>query len=250
MGYSDRGNRIRLACLALSLALALTGLIGTAAAANEETARLERKVRVMERVLDEVLLQSPHVLVSSAGTTRGLILDEYGALFTLEVSLGVGRGGLALDHYALALGDYSKDLALLAEKEKEEKEKQAEASSKEKGDQEKLADHYTSLEKLGEEKKKEREKDLAAFQVELKDALLDYGPTLSELADTQWVTVVAYLGGRGLGLLGGEFLVTASESEVASNRLLLKVKMGDLRQYSAGRLSREEAARKIIIEEN
>jgi RNA polymerase sigma factor (sigma-70 family) len=62
--------------------------------ATTTASRLDRKVRVMEKVIDEVLVQSPNILVGRGGTARGLVLDEYGALFTIEGDLG----GLGLIH--------------------------------------------------------------------------------------------------------------------------------------------------------
>ena len=87
-----------------------------------------------------------------------------------------------------------------------------------------LAEPLDDWREKSEQRRKER---LAGFQAELVDTLLDYGPTLSELGDDQWVAVAVYLGER--------FITSGGDS---GKRLILKVRMRDLRQYSAGRISR------------
>jgi hypothetical protein len=250
---SDRRRIVELTLFLLFTPLFCGTLALSAAAADDAAAMLEKDVRVMEGVLDQILVDSPNVLVSSAGTTRGLVLDQYGAVFTLEVSLDLGKGGL------WALGDYAKDLALAKglEKKAQEEEfkaqqeasKAEEEASKAGEGEEKQADTFASLDKLGEESRKAREKHLENFKVELQDALLKYGPTLSELDDSKWVTVVAFLDGRGLYLGDSGFLFGGDTAREKLTRLTLKVKMGDLRQFSAGRLSREQAAKKVIVEQ-
>jgi hypothetical protein len=68
----------------------------------------------------------------------------------------------------------------------------------------------------------------------LTETLLDYGSTLGELSDDSWVVVAAFLGGL---------------DEDGPEQLVLKVKMRDLRQYSAGQLTLDQARGRVTIQE-
>jgi hypothetical protein len=227
--------------------------------------RLTRKVRVMERVLDEILVQSPHVRVSGGSNTRGLVLDEFGALFTLEASLGVERFGyFTMDEarvraeearlkfeQARVEAEEARMNAMEHEKnsaEEEASEERAEARSARAEARQKARiasdglvwsswpDSMKDMKEEGEKKKKEH---LEGFKTELIDTLIDYGPTLGELKDNQWVAVVAFLDDQ-VRLIG-----QGSSGE----RLILKVKMADLRQYAAGKTSRSAITSRVSMEQ-
>jgi hypothetical protein len=201
--------------------IALMGLaVAAASAAENEAIRLDRKVRVMERVIDEVLVQSPNILVSPGGTVRGLVLEEYGALFTFEGNLDsevmiriprAPRAPRAGRSVIVIPGDDDDDDEDDDDKSWEEMEKES---------REKANEMYEGL------------------KVELMETLIDYGATLGELGNDRWVAIAAFLDSRQL--LG---------SSDTGKRLLLKARMRDLRQYAAGSLSRDAAMAKIIIEE-
>ena len=201
-----------------ALMVAVLGLmVVSATAADDRTSRLDRKVKVMERVLDEVLIQSPNVVVSARGVTRGLVLEEYGALFTLEASVGTDMFVLAVpEPPAVPIGDGDDDQVFVAPRHPERPGREDQWLEK---SREKRAEQY------------------AAFKSELTDAIVDYGVTLTELRDDQWLAVVAFLDNRPL-LGGGE-----------GSRLMLKIKMRDLRQHSAGSLSRDAVKGRVVVEE-
>jgi hypothetical protein len=198
----------------------------TASAADESQSRLDRKVAVMERVLDEVLVQSPNVVVSSRGVTRGLVLEGYGALFTLDARVGTDSF-MALPAPAPlppASPEGSSDEVIIVPRVRHQTRTG-----------EMVVESWDEWQKESQEKRAEQYK---AFKSELIDAVIDYGATLSELGNDQWVAVAAFLdsgpwiGGRDDG-----------------GRLVVKVKMGDLRKYSGGSLSRDAAVAKVIVEE-
>lgn len=204
-----------------ALIVAVLGLVAVSAtAADDAASRLDRKVRVMERVLDEVLIQSPNVVVSARGVTRGLVLEEYGALFTLEASVGTEMFLLALpevpDAPTVMMGSGDEEPVIVAPRR---------------------LDHAGHEDRWLEKSKEKRAEQCRAFKSEMIDAIVDYGVTLTELRDDQWLAVVAFLDSRPL-LGGGE-----------GSRLMLKVKMRDLRQHSAGALSRDAVIKRVIVEE-
>ncbi len=219
MGPTDgksRGVSIR---LTTAVILGLLGAMAASATASEpDTSRLERKVQVLETILDEVLVQSPNVVVNRpSGTTRGLVLEGYGAVFTLRASLTRHLlVQLEAAEKRMVTGD--KDFKFFFVSPDEEKAGSAGTDAKRGAPEDDPA------------------KRLVMFKTELTDAMLDYGPTLNELRDDDWLVVAAFLDGRSL-LGGGD-----------GTRLVLRAKMRDLRQYASGALSREAAAKKVTVE--
>ena len=155
-----------------ALILALFGLLVAAVGAAEtEPTPLDRKVRVMERVIDEVLVQSPNVTVSLGSNARGLVLDEFGALFTFEGGLGAGNG---LPGLLVAPGTFGKGSFTYRLPGREG------VKAGEEGD-------VLDPEEWREQAQEQRRQHLDGLQAELVDLLVDYGATLAELRDDQWV---------------------------------------------------------------
>ncbi len=211
-----RKSMLPFAAVALVVMVTQTPVIGSE---NGEGDRLGRKVRVMERVLDEVLVQSPNVYVSAGRTARGLVLDEFGALFTAEGSLGGG----------FIFSDSGEIRHLIRTDDSDQ------APDKEDPKPGTRIPGIKMLLQQGDERSEEER--LKGLREELSDALIDYGITLSELRDNQWLAVAIFLDGR------------TTFSNNSGQRLILKVKMGDLRRHASGQLSREAAVAAVKIEE-
>jgi hypothetical protein len=212
-----------IALIATALVILMGLFVAMSTASAGENTRLDRKVQVMERVIDEVLALSPHVMVTGAGTTHGLVLDGFGALFVLEGAVGgewlVTPDSLFVPGARLLHGqdpppkaggsgtaDVERDLASLKQRQQEAEARRAE--------------------------------HLAGLRGELADALIDYGATLSELDGDDWVAIAAFL--------GSSRLFVGSDDD---QRMLVKAKMRDLRQYAAGNLSREAVAERVVVEQ-
>lgn len=227
-----RNNMARIA-LATALVIALSGMVGAwSAPPDGGSDRMARKMNVLEKIFDEVLRESSNVSVSG-GATRGLLLDGYGALFLFDGSLtGGGLGYIAFGDYNRALGSYFRsDYPTPATAPRVSSGDDVEILVP--GSVEEMAE---SWEVRREESRKESKERLAGLKVELTETLLDYGATLGELSDDNWVVVAAFLGGFSFDGAGPE-------------QLVLKVKMRDLRQYSAGQLSLDQAKNRVSIEE-
>lgn len=223
MAIESRNENWRITLVALILTLLLGLLIASAARGEEPPGRLDRKVRVMERVLHEVLAQSEHVRVGM-GDTTGVILDEYGAVFMFH-----GELGGELEH----MPDMQHLLQQIQEGEEHEEEAAAELADKAR------AGRGKGLAELRKEAQAKRSAELAALREELVDTLIDYGPTLSELGDDRWVVIVGVLD-------GGIFSDFQPDREV---RLVLKAKLRDLRQLAAGTLTRQAMVAKVSVQE-
>ena len=224
----------RMTIVALAI-LIISGVTG-AWSAPPESDRMARKMNVLERIFDEVLRESENVLVSGEAT-RGLLLEGYGALFTFDGSLGGrGLGDFYFDTYSSALGSYTDESEWVVPPVPPVAPKAPAIDDEDV----RVPDSVEGLARNWEEKREERNRKarerLAALKIELTETLLDYGATLGELQDDDWVAVAAFLHGFGRGGDGPE-------------RLVLKVKMRDLRQYSAGQLSLDQAKNRVTVEE-
>ena len=218
-GTESGGGSVRVALIAAMILGLLGGLVALATAAEPDRARLERKVQVLESILDEVLVQSPNVVVSSpGGSARGLVLDGYGAVFTLRASLA-GHLFVQLKEAEKRMVAGDKDFKFYFFSPDKNEEGSAETGA------------------AGDTPEVDPAKRLVMFKAELTDAMLDYGPTLTELRDDDWLVVAAFLDGRRL-LVGGD-----------GTRLVLRARMRDLRQYASGALSREAAAKKVLAQQ-
>ncbi len=200
--------------LALGLFLALGGLLATlAAAAEPDSARLDRQVRVMKLVIDELLGPRSHGVRRPGAETRGLALEEFGALFIVEASPETEL----LQYESTTIKTMSSDDAKVMSKAK-------------------LAELGQKLEQMRQENEQLHQKCLADIRTKLIDVLLDYGPTLTALRDDHWVAVAAY----------PQCVVSFRRSD---SFLFLQLRMSDLRQFDDGKLSREATIAKIKIDE-
>jgi hypothetical protein len=203
------------------LAAGLSVLLAGTAGAEGPDSRLERQIGVMERILDEVMVESPNFLVHSSEPTHGLYLDEFGVLFVITASFTSNYEDwkdLSFPNFSIEQDDDG-NVIILKRK-----------SSKDTGDE----DEDVSWREIQEKRQAEQ---YAAGKQELVDAVLDYGETLSALQGSQSVAVALFLEDY-------EYM-----DKDGMSRLVIKARMEDLRSFSAERLSRDAMAKKLSIEE-
>jgi hypothetical protein len=220
MNRNARRRSGRGVCLALLATLAATwvGASVVQAADSPVSDKLNRQIGVMEKVIDEVLVESPNLLVYSSEATRGVYLDEFGVLFTLEASL-VEEGWKNKMKFFGNLQIEEDDGKIIIHRGE--------------GDDEAVEDM-----KDWEAKQDERNQKLyAKGKQELVDVLADYGETLTGLRDDQWVGLAAFLKGSGYFV------------DQRISRLVLKAKVSDLRAYASSRISDDQMRDRIVVEE-
>ena len=92
----ERGTTVKTHMRSI-LATLLLGPIGTSllwapwADASGNSRRQDKEIRLMENIIDDMLVESPNFLLQSADNTRGTFIEGYGAVFTFKTSL-VYRG--------------------------------------------------------------------------------------------------------------------------------------------------------------
>ncbi len=209
----------------LAAALAATASMAFAPAARAADSpvpdRLKRQIGVMEKVLDEVLVDSPNLFVYSHEAARGVYLDGFGVAFTLEASLVTKD---SKNDNSWPFGDLKideKDGKIVIYTDKSDS-----------------ANYEVKDLKNWREQRVQRDKQLYdAGKAELVNAILDYGETLSGLGDDEWVAVAAFL----------------KDSDYFMNnrisRLVLKAKMKDLRAYGDKTITRDQMRDRLVEEE-
>lgn len=200
------------------VALCLVASFGSAARAQDEaTARkMSRQIGVLEKIFDQVLVDSPNFLVPGRNNTRGIYLEEFGALLTFEASL-VDKDHLDFDF------EWPRDYRI------EENEK---------------GDKVIVIPKVGSDDEDERPQGRSSparlyerGKVELRSALLDYADTLTGLGDGEWVALAAYLKDSDYFL------------DERISRLVIKVRMRDVRAYNAEKIDEKTVLARFVEDE-
>jgi hypothetical protein len=223
---------------AIGLGLAAGSHTDLRAAPVEKTAR---QIKVMEGILDQVLLDSPNFLVFGRDNAHGLYLDEYGAIFTFDASLTNGSGK-ALKNLDLPFRfdvRKGKDGTIISiPKLKEDKNKDDENGNSDEEDSQGTKGSKKIRSRAGGD---EDEDDPAVLYRKGKDeliqVLLDYGDTITSLRDDQTVVIAAFLRDNSYFL----------DNQIS--RLLLKAKIRDLREHASGRLTDDQMRSRIVQEE-
>lgn len=213
--------------VAVAAAVALGLLAQKAFGVEPPPGKMERQIEVMEKILDQVLIDSPNFLVSGRGNARGLWVPEFGVIMTFDAALlekdkdwrfDFGKGfRIETDDKGRKVIILDEDGKVLTEDvrgalEQEEKERQSRQDSPQ-----------DRLYKRG--------------KAEIVDTLLDYGDTMSSLPAGKWLAIVAFLKD------------TRYFDERGLSRLVLKAKIDDLRAYTANKLSEQEMVKRIVEEE-
>jgi hypothetical protein len=220
----------------LSLAAGCLALAGTASAQNtaQMPPKLKKQISVMEKVIDEMLVDSKNLLVASHEPTRGVYLPEFGVLFTLEAQI------LSPDRGEWWKGNFKWGNNVKIESDKHGNytivnlNDDDEDDDSNKGDKDKTKDQKTLTRK---EILKDREMRYENGKKEIKSALTEYGYTLTGLRDDQWVAIVAYI--------DDDDIFGEDEGET----VLMRAKVSDLRAHDGGRLSDDQMASRVSIEE-
>ena len=207
----------------------LLGLVaGRAFGVEPPPGKMDRQIQVMEKILDQVLIDSPNFLVSGRGNARGLYVRDFGVILTFSASLVDKDRGWKFDFgegFKIQTDKDGRKIIILDE-EKIAKEKQKAAEEAEKHEDREDTERMSRQEGLYKRGK-----------AELVDALLDYGDTLSTLDKGKWVAIVAYL-------QDARYF-----DERGMSKLLLKAKIDDLRLYAADKLSEENMVKRIVEQE-
>jgi hypothetical protein len=201
-----------------------------ALAQDKLSSKLQKKIRVMEMVIDEMLVDSPNILVFSSEPSTSIYIEEFGVIFAFDASL-------ARDEYYMQ--GWLKDLQDIHIETDDDGNVHVYKSKKKVKVKDEDEDEVEEIdiEEMKEKAAAKEAEQYAGGKDEIIDTLVDYGDTLTELDDDQHVAIAVSLG-------KADFFEEADIS-----RLVVKVKVRDLRSASAGRLSREDLRKRVTVTE-
>lgn len=212
-------------------ALLLGTLSVQALAVEPPTSRkMARQIEVMEKILDQVLLDSPNFLIRGTPVARGTYIDGFGVLFTFDAS--ILDHDLDLDFKNWDFGGFrveehdGKRVIILPDQGREEDHESTNDN-----------DNEDDIRTWRDRRNARSDRVYVRGKTEIVDLLLDYGDTLTTLDAEQWIAVMAFMTDEDF----------ADRSRFS--RLILKAKVADLRAYAADDLSEEEMVKRIVEEE-
>jgi len=240
--------------LGLALAFACAAVATAGASDGKVTDKMKKQIRVMEGMLDSILLDSPNLLIAGSHVAHGLYLDEFGVILAFEASL-TGGGfdfGRSLEFLKNIRVESDKDKTIIwhegsddeeAQKEIEEAKKDLEEAKKDLEEAKKQAEHAEQERRVyvlgrdaeGKEAGQSAQETYEKGKQELIDALIDYGETLTSLRDDQWVAIAAFL-------KDNQYF-----SDQKISRLVIKARIRDLR--ASTQMSRDAMLGRMVIEE-
>ncbi|MFH1680128.1 MAG: hypothetical protein ABIH26_05715 [Candidatus Eisenbacteria bacterium] len=190
--------------------------------------KLQKQISIMEKILDEALVDSENALVKSTHPTRGVYLDGYGFVFTMEL-------GIVDDQFRWESLSKLLDIGEGYSIEREEKKKEGETVITIK---KKKADDEKKKQEQGEKKKTvDDEERWSLVKKELVEVIRDYGDTIARAKPTEWFTIFAT---PLMGSWGAE----------KTERLLIRVQMKEITDYNEGKLDEREFEKRVRITES
>jgi hypothetical protein len=231
--------------LALGVALCVLWAVAspTDAEAGSISKKLKRQINVMEEVIDEILVESSYLLVYSSDPTHGVYLEEFGAIFGFEASLVGGRWDFTKGlEFLDKIHIESEDGKTVIWIDDDDDEKQIEIIKKKGGDEDEDEDEdaikkLKQIREKSEKKGKNEEECYTKGKDELIEGLVDYGEILTGLRDDEWIAVTAFLKKAEL----------FKRNEIS--RLVLRVRMRDLRAHADDDISRETLLDRVVVDE-
>jgi hypothetical protein len=211
--------------MVIVVAVLLGLLAGKAFGVEPPPGKMDRQIEVMEKILDQVLIDSPNFLVQGRGNARGLYVKEFGVIVTFGASL--------VDKDRDWSFDFSEGFKVV------EDEKGRKVIILEDTDEETAREAEAELKRREAEEKSSRGESVQARlykrgKAELVDTLLDYGDTVTTLGKGQWVALVAFL-------QDARYF-----DERGMSKLVLKARIDDLRLYATDKLSEEDMVKRIV----
>lgn len=224
--------------LAIAAVALLAGLLVSQAYAVEPpvSRKMARQIDVMERIIDQVLLDSPNFLVGGRHDTRGLYLGDFGVVYTFAASLVERDGDDWSFHdfggFKVFYNDDGKPRVVFGGDDDDEysvrgRDRDRDDDDDDDGDRRKRRSRSDRI----------QERLYKRGKAELVDVMLDYGDTMTTLKDGQRVAIVAFLSDASFF------------KEARISRLVLTAKIDDLRAYTAERISEEEMVKRIEEQE-
>jgi len=224
-------------------------------AAGREPTRLQRQLGLMERVIDDMLVESPNYLVEDRHVTEGVERKGKGAAFVFKTSLtGPERDGDVCASIR-NFWPWSREEYVFIEGDDDGEDDHQAAEIVIGRGHILVSDGDVVIEKAGKGKlrvrgaegwrvldaKACRERQLRKYErarEELLTVLMEYGKSLRALPDGQWVKITA------------RFQDVDWPEDRKVHRLAVQARIDDLRAYGEGQLSEQEMRGRLEVKES
>ena len=209
------------------LGFVMAGLTSDATA-SPNARKLDRQISVLERVFDEMLIDSPNFLVRGRDNARGAYIEDHGLVLTFDTSL-VNRGWNYDDdgHWWGRWWRHDDDDRVIIIDKDDDWDDDEEDDDKDKSSR----GSYYERELKRQERRYERGK------TEIVETIMDFADVLGEVPSEEWLEV-------RVRLQGARYFY---ENDL--RRLNMRVKMSDVRSYSDGSMSEEAFVKAIQTQE-
>ena len=209
----------------IPLAAILLGVMCPRAVACDppSSEKMARQIGVMEKIVNQVLVDSPNFFIQERENCRGMYVKDSGLVFTFSASLVEKDWDL---DKLLSWGDvevHKTDEGYTINRGK--KGKDSEESEEDEEEVEEIPDEATL--------RKKQERTYLRGKAELIDVILDYGDTLTTLEAGKHLTIVGYL-------RDSDYF-----EEENFSRIILKAKIDDIRAYGTEKISEDEMVKRI-----
>jgi len=210
-----------LTLLAIPLAVLLLTVDAFAGDRNQD--KIHKQISIMEKIIDEAMVESRNALVRSSGCVRGVYLEGYGPVFTLEV--GLVDEGFGLDRLSKWM-ELGSGYTVTREEDEEEGETIITIQKKKgKGDDDEDEEVMVTDDERYELVKKE-----------LIEVIRDYGDTIARANKDEWFTLFAHP-------------LKTSWTTQDFRRLVIKVQMKHINDYNSGKLDEKGFKGKVVVSE-
>jgi hypothetical protein len=195
-------------------------LIGLSTRADSQTGRsgrsdrLDRQLGIFEKVLDDMLVESPNFLVQDRNEAQGMYIDGEGAMFTFRVALNSRNW----DHHWNWIGD---GVRIIFDDDKDRDDRRSR-------DERNYKDRELD----------EQEQLYADGKQEIVETLRDFGAVLSALDDNDRIELRIRLRSA------------AYFKEHDLRKLTVSVSMADVRAFAAGDMGEDRFADRVHFEES
>lgn len=211
----------------IPLAVFAAALFATRALACDPPAneKMGRQIGVMEKIVNQVLVDSPNFFVQERENCRGMYVKGVGLVFSYSASLVEKDWDL---DKIFKWGDIKIEKEGDEYKVKTGKKEDAEAADE--ADEDEEGDEVLSEAEV----RKKQERTFLRGKSELVDVILDYGDTLSTLDAGSWFVIEGFM-------RDSEYFEAKGFT-----RLVLKAKIDDIRAYGTGKITEDEMIRRIV----
>lgn len=218
-------RRVRTVGRLMGAGLLATILFAGSALANDDR-KLDRQIDIFERVLDDMLVESPNWLVQGRHDARGRYRAGTGARFSFDASL-VSRGWRGGGNWWKGFWHHDDDDVIVIDLD--------DFADMDDDDWDEMR---RSRRKYSDRAMKKQERLYKRGKTEMIEVMADFGDLLTKVPDNETLELVAYLD-------DASYFYDKDIRELS-----MKVRMSDVRAYSDGDLSEKEFVAKITVTED